>query len=251
MQRGAVSLPLTNGPRIVGGADGKLTALTHRVDGADHVVEAAYDGALKSVRWRLRPDGWLRLDYQYELNGEVDAAGVTFDFPEAQVTGMRWLGKGPYRVWKNRPEGQEYDVWHKDYNDAVTGVVWQYPEFKGFHGGVHWAVLETRALPLTIVTPETDLFLRVFTPRSPPAADQQRVGGAQGPGSTNTSPEFPAGDISLLHAIPPIGDKFMAADRVSPSGRKNLVQRSPRGSEVPDYQATVWIFVGQPKLTLP
>ncbi|MES2178267.1 MAG: glycoside hydrolase family 2 TIM barrel-domain containing protein [Gemmatimonadota bacterium] len=249
LQRGAEIVPLTNGPRIVGGVDGKLTALTHRADGADHIVEATYEGGLRTVRWRMRPDGWLRLDYQYDVNGDVDAAGVTFDFPEASVTGLRWLGKGPYRVWKNRAEGQEYDVWHKAYNDAVTGVVWQYPEFKGFHGGIHWAVLETRSAPLTIATPETDMFLRVFTPRQPPAADQGRVGGTGAP--LNTSPEFPAGDISFLHAIPAIGNKFMPAERVSPAGRKNMVQRNARGSDVPDYSATVWIYSGDPKTLTP
>lgn len=239
-QRGGTTLPLANGPRIVGAPDGKLIALTHRADGDDQIVEATYDGALKYARWRLRPDGWLGLDYHYELNGEVDAAGITFDFPEAQVTGLRWLGRGPYRVWKNRLEGQEYDVWHKAYNDAVTGLVWQYPEFKGFHANLHWAVLETKGLPLTVVTPSEDLFLRVLTPRYPPIADR----GKMTPGATFVA--FPPGELSFLHAIPPVGNKFNPADRVSPSGQKNLVQRSSRGTEVPDYTATLWLYLGTP-----
>jgi hypothetical protein len=40
----------------------------------------------------------------------------------------------------------------------------------------------------------------------------------------------------------------MPAERVSPSGRKNLVQRSSRGTEVPDYTVTVWLRVGAPPL---
>jgi hypothetical protein len=179
-------VPLANGPRLVGGTEGKLTALTHRADGADHVVEATYEGPLRTVRWRLRPDGWLGLDYRYELDGEVDAAGVTFDFPESDVKGMTWLGRGPYRVWKNRTDGVEYDVWRKPYNDAVTGLVWQYPEFKGFHESVYWAVLETNAAPLTVVTPSEDLFLRVLTPRLASTADRKMTPGA-------TAVEFPPG----------------------------------------------------------
>jgi hypothetical protein len=294
LTRDAVALPLTNGPRIVGGAEGKLTSLTHRSEGHDQIVEASYDGALKSVRWRLRSDGWLGLDYQYELNGEVDALGVTFDFPEAQVTGLRWLGKGPYRVWKNRPEGQEYDVWHKAYNDAVTGLSWQYPEFKGFHGGVNWAVLETKGLPLTVVTPSDGIFMRVLTPRVPPptqraprpvgptsepgaapapgtagatrdaasgaparagggsarggaaAAGGAPEGGFGGPRVDGSRVPFPPGDISFLHGIPAIGNKFMAAERVSPSGAKNLTRISPRGTASPGYTATLWLYLGEP-----
>jgi hypothetical protein len=239
LARGGNVVPLTNGPRLVGGAEGKLVAITHRADGAEQIVEATYDGALKYVRWRLRPDGWLGLDYRYELDGEVDAAGVTFDFPEAQVTGLKWLGRGPYRVYKNRTDGVEYDVWHKAYNDAVTGLVWQYPEFKGFHSEVYWAVLETKGAPLTVVTPSEDLFVRVLTPRYPSSADRKMT-----PGSTLV--DFPPGDLSFLNAIPPVGNKFMAAERVSPSGRKNLVQRSSRGTEVPDYTVSVWLRAGAP-----
>lgn len=47
---------------------------------------------------------------------------------------MRWLGKGPYRVWKNRIEGTNYGIWQKDYNNTVTGEYYHqliYPEFKG------------------------------------------------------------------------------------------------------------------------
>src|SRR4029079_7275020 len=52
------------------------------------------------------------------------------------------------------------------------------------------------------------------------------------------------GDLSFLNAIPAIGNKFMQAERVSPSGRKNVVQRSSRGTEVPDYTVSVWLRAG-------
>jgi hypothetical protein len=236
VERGGKALSLTNGPRLVGG-DAKLATLTHRADGDDYVVEARYEGPLRYVRWRVRADGWVALDYRYELNGELDNAGITFDYPEAQVTGLRWLGKGPYRVWKNRLDGVEYDVWRKAYNDAVTGLVWQYPEFKGYHAGLHWAVLETREGPLTVVTPEEDLFLRVFTPRVTARDDRRMTPGG-------TAVEFPAGSVSFLHAIAPIGNKFDPPERMSPSGRKNLVQTSRRNSDVPDYTATLYFHFG-------
>lgn len=36
--------------------------------------------------------------------------GVSFDYPEDQVTGLTWLGRGPHRVWKNRIQGTAFDL---------------------------------------------------------------------------------------------------------------------------------------------
>ena len=65
--------------------------------------------------------------------------GLTFSYPEQECTGMRWLGRGPYRVWKNRVKGTNYAVWQKDYNNTVTGESFGnlvYPEFKGYHANL-------------------------------------------------------------------------------------------------------------------
>jgi hypothetical protein len=125
---------------------------------------------------------------------------------------MRWLGKGPYRVWKNRLKGAEFDVWSKPYNDAITGVRWEYPEFKGFHDDIYWAVLESESQPFTIVFATDDLFLRLFTP-------------AEAPEPRTTFVEFPEGDLSILHGIAPIGTKFHPASELGPAGAPNLVRR--------------------------
>ena len=228
---GGRSLSLRDGPRIIGGT-GTLSSLTHRADGNDYVVEARYAGELQRITWRLQANGWLKLDYAYRLRpGPRDYLGVTFDYPDSLVTGMRWLGRGPYRVWKNRPGGVEYDVWHKAYNDASTGSDWTYPEFKGFHENLYWATLETRELPITIVTSTDDLFLRVLTPRelTEPGAE---------PRSAHVV--FPAGDISFLHGIIPIGTKFDPATSHGPSGQQNLVPRNGR-----TYEGAIWFRFGQ------
>ena len=164
VERDGRHVSLANGPRIVEGK-ATLTSLTHRPDGDGYVVEAAYDGHLKQVRWRLDGSGWLELSYRYVNPGRHAHLGVTFDYPESQVTGLRWLGRGPYRVWKNRIQGTGFDVWQKAYNDTRTGADWTYPEFKGHHADFYWAVLETKELPITVVTDTEDLFLRVLTPR--------------------------------------------------------------------------------------
>ena len=59
----------------------------------------------------------------------------------------------------------EFDVWQKDYNDTITGLSWNYPEFKGFHDKVYWAELATRNLPIKFINHSDDIALRVFTPR--------------------------------------------------------------------------------------
>jgi hypothetical protein len=213
VRRGATIFPLKNGPRIVGGA-ARPKEVRRFADGAAQVVESTYEGVLLRTAWRLEPSGWLRLDYTYRLAPDtaVSNVGVTFDCAETGVTGMRWLGKGPYRVWKNRLKGVEFGVWSKAFNDTITGQSWVYPEFKGFHAGMYWAVLEAKSAPMTIVFGTDDLFLRLFTP-------------ADGTDPKFTHVDFPAGNLSILHGIAPIGTKFHTAAEHGPAGGPNLARR--------------------------
>ena len=113
--------------------------------------------------------------------------GITFNYPSNQVTAMNWLGQGPYRVWKNRTAGQEIFTHTKSYNFPWTGqstnyginygkptTQWTYPEFEGYHGQLYWATLQTTEQPITVVTPTTNLFLRVLTPPSTDQPDDYR-----------------------------------------------------------------------------
>ncbi|HLP02400.1 MAG TPA: glycoside hydrolase family 2 TIM barrel-domain containing protein [Opitutaceae bacterium] len=225
-RRGAEVFPLRNGPRIVGG-EAKLKEFTHRAEGGAHIIECGYEGMLQRVTWRLDASGWLRLDYVYRLpeNTALPCAGVTFDHATEGVTGMRWLGKGPYRVWKNRLKGAEFDVWAKMFNDTATGQSWDYPEFKGFHAGMYWAVLGG-ARPMTIVFGSDDLFLRLFTP-------------AEGVDPKSTHVEFPPGDLSIMHGIAPIGTKFHTAAEHGPQGAPNFGLRHGLTTS-----GTVWFRFG-------
>ncbi len=191
---------LANGPRPVTGS-WSTNSVTHGFDGADYVVTmndvtSASDG----FQWRVRPDGWLQLRYRYTLTGPQSWLGVTFDYPETNVSAMRWLGQGPYRVWKNRRAGQEVAVHYKTANHTDTGKQWTYPEFRGYHGQLYWAQLESSPADITVVTSTPDLFFRVLTP---PVASTSRPG---------VSPTFPPGNLSFLHAINTIGHKFATPD---------------------------------------
>jgi len=219
VRRGTKSYSLTNGPRLAVGED-TLTNIEQHAEGTDTVVSATYTGNMKTVRWRVRGNGWLQLDYTYALDGPQDFFGVSFDYPEANVKAMTWLGKGPYRIWKNRKEGATLGVWSNTYNDTVTGdAVWKYPEFKGYFGDVRWVQFQTTEGPITAVMGQDDLFLQVLTPKSP----QNRE-------ARNTAPAFPTAAFSFLHAIPPIGSKFLTAARSGPHGQPTVATGSYHGT---------------------
>ena len=121
--------------------------------------------------------------------------GLTFSYPEKNCSGMKWMGRGPYRVWKNRIPGTNYGVWHKEYNNTITGESFEnlvYPEFKGYHANMYWATLESDTTPFTVYSRNDGIFFHVFTPEEP----KGRV--------KDTMPKFPEGDISFLLDIPAI-----------------------------------------------
>ena len=237
VERDGRHVSLAHGPRVVEGS-ATLTSLTHRADGDGYLVEAAYEGELKAARWRLDGTGWLELSYRYVNPGRHAHLGVTFDYPEAQVTGLRWLGRGPFRVWKNRMEGNAFGVWQKPVNDTRTGADWTYPEFKGHHADVYWAVLETKELPITVVTDTEDLFLRVLTPR-------------YGDNPTFTAVAFPEGDLSFLHAIPPIGTKFAGPETMGPEGQLNESVAEHPLQKMGAYEARLFFRFGPSARPLP
>ena len=170
------------------------------------------DNGLNFIRVGYLPSGWVDVEYSFAVSGRFDHVGVTFDFPEEGVRKVRWLGRGPYRVWKNRTRGVQFGLWEKDYNDTATGEGWEYPEFKGFHSDVYAAELDTDGGTLSIVMASEDLYLRLFTP----AAQEHR-------NNDNTLGVFPDGDISVLNAISPVGTKFKRAADLGPASQQNSV----------------------------
>jgi hypothetical protein len=266
--RGGKSFSLANGPRLfqslpmpepVRAATGPATAasrpaaaatapaelpapvfasLTHAMDGNDLVVTATYTGDLHQVTYRVRPNGWVRIDYAYDVTGPRDYVGIAFDYPEEQVRSMRYLGYGPFRVWKNRLPGGILDVWEREYNDISTGEPtptqtkpFDYPEFKGYYAGVRWAQLFTQEGPITLVLDQGDpegeerpaagpgpLYLQVLTPRMPaPSA------------AINSSVNIGRAGLAVLHAIPPIGSKTATGGATGPTAQRQLAPGTYKG----------------------
>lgn len=166
-------------------------------------IESRNLAGLDLARWTLSGDGTLELAYAYALEGDFIHHGITFDHPEEQMTGMRWLGEGPFRVWQNRRRGTWLDVHETIRHNQQPGEQWSYPEFEGCFAGVRWARLATVAGALTIDGMAENTFLRVGTPRAT---------------HPQTMVDFPAGSLSVLHAIPAMGSKFKPADVAGPSG---------------------------------
>lgn len=207
-------IPLTNGPILCEGESGFIK-YNHRTDGNNVVVsgEFARKSFMAKQEWTIYPSGWVKLQVRYFIKDyEAALAGINFSFPEGVVKDVEWIGDGPYRVWKNRMKGVTLNTWKKAYNNTSTGDDQKliYPEFKGFYSNLYWMQLNTTSQPLTVVSNNEDIFLRLFTPRFSVTP-------------FNTAPAFPPGDLSFLHGITPIGTKSQKPDKMGPMGQKYML----------------------------
>lgn len=221
--RGQISLG--NGPRLVGG-NSTLRRIQTTNDAMGIRVTSLFDGDLAKVTWLIQSDKHIICDYTYRATGTQDVFGVVFDYPESLVKKKRWLGDGPYRVWKNRLRGVTFGEWENEYNNTITGYSgWKYPEFKGCFSNVRWLQLETTEGLITVV-PENIPFVQVLTPEQPP---DKLIG--------KTKVNLPQCGLGFLHAIPPIGTKFKPAAASGPQSQPNM----GRG----EYSGRVSFYLGK------
>lgn len=211
-------IPFSNGPRFVAfrrndrkytdvAGQSSLTNFAARKEGADVLVEASYKGILDHTRWRISADGAVQLNYEYKFDGVVDMIGVNFDFPENHMKGIRWLGRGPYRVWQNRLQGTRFDVWENAYNDTTPGESWLYPEFKGYFRDWKWVTFDTIDGEVAIKTDAEDSFLGIYKPRD----------GRDG------LLDLPEIGIAFLDVIPAMRNKFHNTDEIGPRSKPRQV----------------------------
>jgi hypothetical protein len=187
-----------------------------------------YSGDLKYARWKICDDGWVELSYEYSLSGEYNFTGISFDFPEDHVMSAKWLGYGPYRVWKNRMQGGTINVWENTYNTTQTGYFpWIYPEFKGYFSDISWMELNTVEGKFLIATDTDNLFIRLFDFYSLPGISPH--------------PELPVGDISFLDHIPPTGTKMSTRINSLP---KSLGPESEINKVDGAYNRTIYFYFG-------
>ncbi len=209
-------IPFNNGPVLVSGK-AQLTGIKNFPSTKSHVVEMTYSGDLKKVTWTMYRSGWLEMNYEYQVDSAQYFTGISFDFPESDIMGAKWLGNGPRHVWKNRLQGGKLDVYERFYNNILPADnSWEYPQFKGYYSEVTWMEFNSVYGKFYMVANEDDLFVRLFD-----------FYGISGP---KNYPELPPGNISFLDAIPPVGTKLamgISNDtwNLGPAGELNVMEK--------------------------
>jgi hypothetical protein len=223
-------LQFRNGPVLVSG-EAAFSGIKQSAEDNKRIVEVSYTGNMRYARWTMHPGGWLSLEYEYNLQGSYALAGISFNYPENFVLGAKWLGKGPYRVWKNRLQGVTNNVWENMNNNTQTGSFpWNYPEFKGYYADITWMELNTVEGKFLMASKDTGLYVRLFN--------------FYGLSGITPHPALPVGDISFLDAIPPIGTKL--ALNIS----ANTANLGPAGEFAKfngPVKRTLWFYFGLPK----
>lgn len=208
-----------------GGTEARVAAATGqllgvKVDGKDFSLTSE---PISNAQWTMLNSGWLKLDYSVDPAVQTNDPGVAFDYPEEKMLNKMWLGDGPYRVWRNRLKGETFGVWETAYNTTETGYKdWVYPEFAGYFANVRWLKLATTEGALTMMLPDEKTFVRVGTPKFPPAKLSGR-----------TRVNCPPGNLSVVRDIPPMGTKFHVPAQLGPQSTTPLV-RAP-------YQGTIYL----------
>ena len=207
-------IPFTNGPVISAGKTVfKEMKSFMKTDTLCVTCSFEKDSRMKEFTWSFFPNGWAELEIYYlpeEYDVPFDFMGVNFSYPEELVEAVKWMGNGPYRVWKNRNQGVELGVHEKAYNSTMTGIPpLIYPEFKGYHSNFYWAEIKSKAHSFLVATATEDVFLRLYTPDVPEDFDPR------------LTPPFPDGNISFMQGISAMGSKTNDAWNLGPSGKKN------------------------------
>nr|WP_303649501.1 glycoside hydrolase family 2 TIM barrel-domain containing protein [Asticcacaulis machinosus] len=172
-------------------------------------LEALNAGGLDKVRWTLREDGTLALEYGYSLSGPMLYHGVGFDKPLGEITTVRGLLRGPTPVWQNRLRGPVLGVWDIA---AHTGKGLR-PETAGYFADPRWIKL-TRGKDSLKITSSGVPYVQI---------------GKRPEDFPTTTVEFPNTDIGFMNAIPAMGAKFQAADLTGPQGQPSIAKGSYSG----------------------
>jgi hypothetical protein len=225
VRRGPQSFSLTNGPRpAVGSAT--LREIHFDDDGPDAIVAAQFDGHLKFVLWRVFNNGWVKCRCTYAATGTNPFSGVLFDYPKQWVRHQRWVGDGPFRVWKNRRDGVTLGCWENNISPLpAAGRDGIHPKFNGFFSNVDWLQLDTEEGTITIV-PENVSFVQVLTPEFP---SPELAGQAGTP--------VPQCGLGFLDAIPSLNSKFPTSRFSNPPNRTDLTND--------EYTITVDFYFGR------
>ena len=207
-------IPISNGPILQEGVN-NFKNFIHKMDGDTLVISSTFDRKenYNTLQWKIYPSGIVKMQVNYFPSAYFTTfVGMNFSYPETEIKGIEYRGKGPNRVWKNRMKGNEYGVWQKDFNSTATGEPpYIYPEFKGYYSNLYWCEFIGKNNNFKVYTDQEDVFLRLFTPKK-----------SKDTSWDNMSPTFPDGDISFMNGISAIGTKTQKPETTGPMGMKHV-----------------------------
>jgi len=219
VKSGQWEIPLSDGPLFRSDVSELKSSIRHFAGSTSHHVLVDY-GQAGTVEWIMHEGGLVDMKLYYQPEGNsLPYTGASFSYAEEAVQSVTYLGNGPYRVWKNRMAGPGFNVWHKEYNNSITGHSgFTYPEFKGYYSNLYWArIYDHQDRYFTVYSRTEDVFLRLFSPE-------------EAPQPARTSVNHPSGDLSFMLGIPPIGTKFKDAEELGPqSGSYHYLNRRVKG----------------------
>lgn len=196
---------------------------------------------IEDIKWYELADGSLYMDahllYDERNSNLTDESkwqvGISFQYPEEIVDSVKWEGRGPYRVWRNRLKGQQYGEWTLAYNNTITGQYNSastptYPEFKGYRSDMRWLELINKDNTRLHITALTEgLYFRLFTPEEAVDETPGEMGGFQESKAAKkqerTMIPFPAGDISFLLSIPPM-QSYKPLEQLGPKSQPDNIR---------------------------
>jgi hypothetical protein len=202
---GKRDLPFT-GPFLAGIHNGYTMAdFKHLVKDNVHTVEVTYKGENTLwVKWTFHTGDLPRMEYQYSMKPVGEYTGITFKYPEEKITGMKWMGRGPFQVWKNRQKGQQIGVWERSNKGASNA------EFKGWHADIYWVQFQTNMGNFTLYTDQPNTYLQMFSPLKQGALLNEFT----------TAPFPDNGNIGFMNQISGLGTK--PAENVASKSLKSV-----------------------------
>jgi hypothetical protein len=220
-------IPISEGPAYREDSP-EIQEFRHFDQDGSHHVKISYSLGNR-LEWIMHPGGLVDMKLQYQPGKErFPYTGASFSYPEKEIRSVTFMGNGPYRVWKNRTKGVQFNVWEKQYNNTITGYAgFEYPEFKGYYSNLYWSRFTDRSdHSFTVYSHTEDLFLRLFTPEEAPDPAMTHV-------------NHPPGDISFMLGIPAIGTKFKNPELLGPQSQEYyyLNRRVKNGS------LTIWLTI--------
>jgi hypothetical protein len=179
-----------------------LADFKYLVKETTHIVEVTYKGEnTLFVRWTFHTGDLPKMEYSYAMKPSSEYVGITFKYPEDKIVGMKWMGRGPFQVWKNRLKGEQMGVWEKPNRNIA--------EFKGWHSEIYWVQFQTNMGNFTLYTDQANIFLQMFSPLKQGALLNEF-----------STPPFPDnGNIGFMHQISGLSTK--PADAVASKSLKS------------------------------